>query len=236
MSCLIIIRSLTNTIWRTHTSLFARHSSILDNMLQFPAAERNKEHMLNVLRDHLSADREGQGLEIASGCGTHVALFAQNFPLMKWQPSEIDQGCLESISAYKEHYGLHNIHEPIPIDVTSPVQSWNEGKFQPASFDAVVNMNMIHISPWDTAVGLFKGCGRLLKSGGLLFLYGPFAIHGQLTPQSNVSFDASLRQRDSRWGVRDVDDVEKLAIQNGMTLFKMVDMPANNKTLIFKKC
>ncbi|XP_022317586.1 methyltransferase-like 26 [Crassostrea virginica] len=204
-------------------------------MLQFPAAERNKEPMLNVLKEHLPVDQEGQALEIASGSGTHVALFAQHFPLMSWQPTEIDQKCLQSISAYKDHYGLQNVKEPFPLDVTSPVESWNAGSFQACSLDAVVNMNMIHISPWDTAIGLFKGCGTLLKSGGLLFLYGPFAVHGNLTPESNISFDASLRQRDSRWGVRDVEDVEKLALQNNMSLLKTVDMPANNKTLVFKK-
>ncbi|XP_011435460.2 methyltransferase-like 26 isoform X2 [Magallana gigas] len=207
----------------------------LDNMLKFPAAERNKEVVLNVLKDHLPTDKAGLALEVASGSGTHVALFAQHFPKIIWQPSEIDQQCLQSISAYKEHYGLQNVEEPFTLDVTTPVESWKDGNLQSASLDAVVNMNMIHISPWDTAVGLFRGCGTLLKSGGLLFLYGPFAVHGTLTPESNVSFDASLRQRDSRWGVRDVDDVEHLAEQNKMSLIKTVDMPANNKTLIFKK-
>eukprot|EP00105_Crassostrea_gigas_P017603 XP_011435450.1 PREDICTED: UPF0585 protein C16orf13 homolog isoform X1 [Crassostrea gigas] len=220
------------------TFLLKRKNTIcihLDNMLKFPAAERNKEVVLNVLKDHLPTDKAGRALEVASGSGTHVALFAQHFPKIIWQPSEIDQQCLQSISAYKEHYGLQNVEEPFTLDVTTPVESWKDGNLQSASLDAVVNMNMIHISPWDTAVGLFRGCGTLLKSGGLLFLYGPFAVHGTLTPESNVSFDASLRQRDSRWGVRDVDDVEHLAEQNKMSLIKTVDMPANNKTLIFKK-
>lgn len=208
------------------TFLIKRQNTIcihLDNMLKFPAAERNKEVVLNVLKDHLPTDKAGlQALEVASGSGTHVALFAQHFSKIIWHPSEIDQQCLQSISAYKEHYRLQNVEEPFTFDVTTPVESWKDGNLQSGSLDAVVNMNMIHISPWDTAVGLFRGCGTLLKSGGLLFLYGPFAVHGTLTPESNVSFDASLRQRDSRWGVRDVDDVEHLAEQNKMSLIKTV--------------
>ncbi|XP_021347430.1 methyltransferase-like 26 isoform X2 [Mizuhopecten yessoensis] len=203
-------------------------------MLQFPAAERNKVPIVEVLQQVLSKETEGLALEVASGSGAHVAHIAQQIPRLAWQPSEIEDRNLKSISAFIQHAELSNVNEPVLLDVTTDPGAWAGGLGE-GSLTVILNANMIHISPWDTAVGLFAGANYLLKPGGYMFLYGPFAIHGSLTPDSNVKFDQYLKSQDCRWGVRDIDDVEKLAKTNRLRMQQMVDMPANNKMLIFLK-
>ncbi|KAK3091442.1 hypothetical protein FSP39_019879 [Pinctada imbricata] len=140
-------------------------------MLKAPASERNKEHILKVLTEHVSTETSGDALEIASGPGTHAALFAQHYKNISWQPSDIEPRSINSISEYKKHFNLSNIKEPLRIDITTPIGEW-KGNFPEKSLEIMVNINMIHISPWATAKGLFKTAGLLLKPGGHLFLYG----------------------------------------------------------------
>ncbi|KAM3623691.1 uncharacterized protein V6R79_014515 [Siganus canaliculatus] len=202
-------------------------------MLNAAAAERNKGPILTVLRDSVNTVRPLLALEISSGTGQHVTHFAQALPNITWQPSEYDSQSLSSIEAYRAHYQLHNVMPAIHLDASLPHQYW--GGIQAESLDLVVNINMIHISPFACTEGLFKGAGAVLKPQGLLMTYGPYAVNGHITPQSNVDFDYSLRQRNPEWGLRDISLLTSIAQRNGLFLEKMVDMPANNKCLLFRK-
>ncbi|XP_028265959.1 methyltransferase-like 26 [Parambassis ranga] len=202
-------------------------------MLSAAAAERNKEPILAVLLENLNIGRPLQALEISSGTGQHVTHFAQALRNITWQPSEYDRQSLVSIEAYRAHYQLHNVRPVIHLDASLPHQYW--GGIQLESLDLVLNINMIHISPFACTEGLFKGAAAVLKPQGLLITYGPYAVNGRIAPQSNVDFDYSLRQRNPEWGLRDISLLSSLAQKNGLFLEKMVDMPANNKCLLFRK-
>nr|XP_020451642.1 UPF0585 protein C16orf13 homolog [Monopterus albus]XP_020451643.1 UPF0585 protein C16orf13 homolog [Monopterus albus] len=202
-------------------------------MLSAAAADRNKGHILAVLRESVNTGKPLQALEIASGTGQHVIHFAQALRNIIWQPSEYDRQTLASIEAYRAGYPMNNVKPAIHLDVSLPHQYW--GGIQPESFDLVVNINMIHISPMACTEGLFRGAGAVLKPRGLLLTYGPYAVNGQITPQSNVDFNYSLRQRNPEWGLRDISLLSSLAQKNGLFLEKIVDMPANNKCLLFRK-
>lgn len=202
-------------------------------MLNAAAAERNKEPILSVLRDSVNHVKPLQALEISSGTGQHVTHFAQALPNVTWQPSEYDRQSLLSIEAYRSHYRLNNVKPPIHLDASLSHEHW--GGIQPESLDLVLNINMIHISPMACTQGLFRGAGAVLKPQGLLLTYGPYSVNGQITPQSNVEFDYSLRQRNPEWGLRDVVFLKSIAERHGLFLEKMVDMPANNKCLLFRK-
>ncbi|XP_072318331.1 methyltransferase-like 26 [Eucyclogobius newberryi] len=204
-----------------------------DKMLNAPAADRNKEPILSVLRESLDPGKPLQALEISSGTGQHVTHFAQGLRNIVWQPSEYDHQSLASIEAHRAHYRQANVKPAIHLDASLSHEHW--GDFQPESLDLVLNINMIHISPMACTEGLFRGAGALLKPQGLLLTYGPYAVNGRITPQSNVDFDQSLRQRNSEWGLRDVVLLRSIAEINGLFLEKMVDMPANNKCLLFRK-
>lgn len=188
------------------------------------AAERNKDAILGVLRRVLPA--KGLVLEIASGTGQHVAHFAQALPALEWQSSDPDPDHLESIRAWIE--GLANVREPLELDVTKlpwPI----------AQADAVFCANMIHVAPWAAAEALIAGAGKILGAGGLLMLYGPFKRNGRHTALSNEAFDASLRENDPEWGVRDLEAVAALAARSGFGLEEVVEMPANNLGVILRK-
>jgi len=196
--------------------------------LYSPAAARNRDPLLQVLREVLPA--EGSVLEIASGSGEHVAHFAKHLPGLRWQPSEFDETSRLSVRAWIAHETLSNVAAPICIDASTT--DWG---VEDQRFDAIVSMNMIHIAPWAAAVGLFMGAGRLLKPGGILFLYGAFKQGGVHNAPSNQEFDRSLKSRDPDWGARDIADLTALASANGLRFVRSVAMPANNQSLIFEK-
>ena len=194
-------------------------------ILTSPAAARNREPILNVLRGRLAAG--AQVLEVASGSGEHAVWFSQGLPGVVWRPSDQEPAALASIRARREAAALPNLEEPLVLNAADP-GSWPTGPM-----DAVVCLNMIHIAPWSAAEGLMAGSGRLLEAGGMLFLYGPFREGGADTAPSNAAFDESLKSRDPAWGVRDLEAVADLAARQGLDLTERIAMPANNLSLIF---
>ncbi|KAI1302392.1 Uncharacterized protein HDE_02495 [Halotydeus destructor] len=196
------------------------------------ASERNKQPILDVLQTLLEPSSELRALEIASGTGQHVIHFAKSFPNITWQPTDIDSSGFNLIQRNVEAEQLHNIVKPLSLDVSKPLPEWPSA-IKNSSWDLLVCINMIHISPWNCTQGLFSSAGQLLKPSGLLVTYGPYAENGVLEPDSNVRFDQSLKDRNSEWGVRDIRDLESLAVSNGLKLAKIVKMPGNNRTLVF---
>ena len=191
-----------------------------------PAVARNRDPILAVLRRFLPA--QGTVLEIASGTGEHAAYFATHLPHLAWQPTDVDPDALASIAAHREAASAPNLRAPIELDVTAPAWPVTHA-------DAVVSINMIHISPWTAAQGLMAGAAKLFTAGGVLYLYGPFKENGVHTAPSNAAFDASLRARDPDWGVRDTGDVRELADRHGFDFIERVAMPANNLSLVFRR-
>jgi SAM-dependent methyltransferase len=191
-----------------------------------PAAERNKQPILEVLAPLLPAS--GEVLEIASGTGQHAAHFAAALPGLRWRPSDPDPAARASIAARIADEKLANVGAPLDLDVTR--QPWPLERA-----DAVVCINMIHISPWAATGALMQGSARILPAGGLLFLYGPYRRGGAHTAPSNEAFDASLRAQDPAWGVRDLETVAGVAASAGFSLEKVVAMPANNLSVVFRR-
>uniref|UniRef100_A0A914ZCF6 Methyltransferase-like 26 n=1 Tax=Parascaris univalens TaxID=6257 RepID=A0A914ZCF6_PARUN len=211
-----------------------QHSGAM--MLSAPASQRNKQPIFEVIQKCID-QRSRKLLELASGTGEHVVHFASHFPNTIFQPSDIDTPSLNSIAAYIQHYKPSNVLPPLCIDVSKDVHSWTlPDAFMLEGIDFLLNINMIHISSDAAVDGLFKAAGELLKLGsGLLITYGPYAINGSITPQSNIDFDRSLRARNPQWGLRDINELKNKAIANGLELMNIHDMPANNKTLIFRR-
>lgn len=197
------------------------------NRLESPSTARNREPILAVLRRALA--ERGRVLEIASGTGEHAVFVAKAMPGLTWQPSDPDPVSRASIAAWIAHEGLSNVLPPLEIDARA--EDWGVA----GPFDAVVAINMIHIAPWDAALGLLRGAGRLLREGGVLFLYGPYKRAGRHTAPSNEAFDGWLKQRDPAFGVRELADVRSAALANGLRLDEIVEMPANNFSLVFAR-
>ena len=191
-----------------------------------PAALRNREPIADVLEEWLPA--AGRILEIASGSGEHVIYFAGRFPKLEWQPSDIHSDALNSISAWREEAGLQNISAPIILDAASA--DWPIDRS-----DAVLSINMVHISPWGSALGLLDGAARLLRPGAPLIMYGPWLKDDIATAPSNLSFDADLKSRDHRWGLRRVEDFAAASEERGLRLMETRVMPANNLMLLFRR-
>ncbi|MBN3855626.1 MULTISPECIES: DUF938 domain-containing protein [unclassified Paraburkholderia] len=194
--------------------------------LSAPAAARNAAPILDVLRTALPA--HGTVLEIASGTGQHAVHFATALPGIDWQPSDADARARASIAAWREHAGLVNLRAPLDLDVRR--EPWPVD-----AVDAIVCINMIHISPWEATIALMKGAGARIAQGGALVLYGPYRRDGAHTAPSNEAFDADLRARDPAWGVRDLEAVDALARAEGFVCEAVVPMPANNFTVVFRK-
>lgn len=194
--------------------------------LSADAALRNRDPILAVLDRVLPA--AGTVLEIASGTGEHVVHFAARLRHLAWQPSEPDPRLRESIAAWAAERRLDNVRPPLALDVT-------ESPWPVAGVDAILCINMVHIVPWATTEALIEGAAAALPAEGLLYLYGPYRIGGRHTAPSNEAFDASLRRRNAAWGVRDLNDVARLAALHGLHLEEVVDMPANNKSVILRR-
>ncbi len=191
-----------------------------------PAATRNHEPILRVLRDHLP--RAARVLEIASGTGEHAVWFSRALPEVIWQPTDLDPDALRSIAAWRDGKDQPNLLPPLPLDAAA--DGWPV-----ATADAVVAINMIHIAPWTATLGLVAGAARVLSQSGVLFLYGPFREGGVHTGAGNAKFDADLRAREPSWGLRDLDDIAALAAQNGFMAPERIAMPANNLSLVFRR-
>lgn len=191
-----------------------------------PAAARNREPIADVLVQELPAT--GLVLEVASGTGEHVVHFAARFPALTWQPTDPDEGALASIAAWRDDAALANILAPMMLDAAAP-------QWPVVRADALVCVNMIHISPPESGEGLLAGAGRLLAAGAPLILYGPYIEDGVETAPSNLEFDTSLKARNPAWGLRTVAWVDALAQANGLSRTRRVAMPANNIMLIYRK-
>jgi SAM-dependent methyltransferase len=204
-----------------------------DGRLDAPAFHRNHEAIWTVLKGFL-AGKSGDVVEAGSGTGQHAVDFARRSPEITWWPSDLNAQHLKSIGAWRAHAGLANIRPPLQIDLSDPAwcRQMHDGS-GPGKLLAVFCANVIHIAPWRVAEGLFAGAGRYLRADGRLFLYGPFKRDGQHTAASNAAFDASLRESNPEWGVRDIADVEALAGAAGLALIETAEMPANNLTLVF---
>jgi SAM-dependent methyltransferase len=197
-----------------------------DPRLYYAHVARNREPILEVLRRVLPP--QGLVLEVASGSGEHAAYFAKRLPTLFWQPTDLDPRALASIAAHRTAADAPNLLSPLRLDAMSeqwPVQH----------ADALVCINMIHITPWATCQGLMTGAERTLRAGGVLYLYGPYQINGRHTAQSNEEFDAWLRTQNAQWGVRDLAEVTALAQRHGFSLAETIPMPANNLSAVFER-
>jgi len=203
-----------------------RGEKTADGKWSIPAAERNKDPILGVLARVLPG--RGLVLEVASGTGQHVMHFAEALSGLTWQPSDPDAELRESIALRIQEERRANVNRPIDLDVTKlpwPLQT----------ADAVVAINLIHVAPWSATLALFEGAKALLSTQGVLFLYGPYRRHGQHTSKSNEQFDSDLHAQDSEWGLRDLEAVSETAASSGFVLAEIVEMPANNFSLVFKR-
>jgi SAM-dependent methyltransferase len=201
--------------------------SVPSGALRSPASARNREPILAVLAEVLPP--APRVLEIAAGAGEHALWAAERFPDALWLPTDPDPRALGSIAAWRTAAGTPNLLPPRRLDVTV------ETDWPSPPFDAVVAVNLIHISPWPAALALIVGAGRLLRAGGVLFLYGPYLEAGVATAPSNLAFDEDLRRRNPDWGLRRLEEVTALAAHQALTLFRRAEMPANNLSLAFRR-
>lgn len=191
-----------------------------------PATVRNRDAIADVLETVLPSS--GTVLEVASGTGEHIVHFAQRFPDIVWQPSDYSDASLPSIAAWVAEAGVTNVRPAVQLDASLP--DWPVPQA-----DAILCINMIHIAPWVATMGLMAGAGRLLQSGAPLYLYGPYLRDGVETAPSNLAFDQSLKERDPDWGLRDLSAVIALAAEHGLHIDQVIEMPANNLSVIFRK-
>ena len=193
-----------------------------------PSTARNRQPILEALRPRLAPG--ARVLEVASGAGEHAVYLATRLPgVAVWQPSDPDPEALVSIAAWRDDAGLPNLAAPIRLDAADPA-NWPQGPF-----DAVVCINMIHISPWAATLGLMAGAARGLAPGGRLFLYGPYIEAEVPTAPSNLAFDENLKSRDPAWGLRDLADVIEAARAQGLAFEERIVVPANNLVVVFER-
>jgi SAM-dependent methyltransferase len=206
-----------------------------DGRLDAAAFHRNHQPIWTVLEKFLDG-KSGDVVEAGSGTGQHVIDFARRSPDITWWPSDFNDAHLKSISAWRAHTRLPNVHTPMRIDLSDPVwcSEMHDGS-GPGPLLAVFCANVIHIAPWRVAEGLFAGAARYLRPDGRLFLYGPFKRDSKHTALSNAVFDTSLRDNNPEWGVRDIADVKALAESVGLKLTEITELPANNLILSFER-
>jgi hypothetical protein len=190
-----------------------------------PAATRNREPIAEILAEWLP--NKGVVLEIASGTGEHAIHFAERFPQLVWQPSDLHPDALQSIRAWRDAAALPNVRDPIVLDAAA--SDWPI-----ASADAVLSINMVHISPWASALGLITGARSILPAGAPLIVYGPWLKDDMPTVESNLEFDAMLKSRNPEWGLRRVEDFAEAAT-GFFDLAEVREMPANNLMLLFRR-
>lgn len=191
-----------------------------------PAVQRNRDPILGVLGDVLP--NTGTVLEIAAGTGEHAAYFAQRFPGLTWQPTDGDATALASIQAWVDDADAQNLRSPLHLDVR--MRPWPVDEVS-----ALIAINMVHISPWESTLALMAGAGEVLEAGGVLYLYGPYKTGGRHTASSNADFDGWLKGRDPAWGVRDLETVIDAAAKAGLTHQTTAGMPANNLSVVFRR-
>ncbi|MBL4616404.1 MAG: DUF938 domain-containing protein [Robiginitomaculum sp.] len=203
----------------------------MGNKLNFPATERNVSAILQVLQKHLPS---GDIFEIASGSGQHVVQFAKAMPDHVFWPSDPDPDHIKSINAWANENRLANLKIASSLDCTN--SKWINGQKDlslPNTATAILCINMIHIAPIAAAQGLFTGANKRLGAGGILYLYGPFFGISEQEAASNIAFDLDLQQRDRTWGVRHLNIVKKIAYNEGFDLSTIIEMPANNYSVLF---
>lgn len=208
-----------------------------DARLSSPSSLRNREPIADVLGRYLPVG--SQVLEIAAGTGEHAVYLSTQLSAAQWWPSDIKPGAIDSINAWRELIKPAALQPALRLDVSRPVEETVQGLLNAgvpaAGFNAIVCINMIHISPWQATEGLMRTAGTVLADDGLLYLYGPYQRNGQHTAPSNALFDADLQSRDPQWGVRKLEDVCELAARQNLTLLDVVAMPANNLSVILQK-
>ena len=230
----VIKLSLRKGIFDKNKQLFKVQKMVIR---ESPAAKRNKIPIGETLQRFLcenvtkSLSDSPRLLEIASGCGTHAMHFSELFPHVLWQPSDFQDESIESINSHLALKLRSNVCPPLKIDVCEPYDRWG---LKHETYHYIFNANMVHISPWKCTESLFANAGVILEPNGLLFMYGPFAQNGILEPKSNQEFDAALKLNNSEWGIRDLNDLEAEAARSNIALDEVVDLPANNKLVVWK--
>ncbi|WP_353929612.1 DUF938 domain-containing protein [Okeanomitos corallinicola TIOX110] len=198
-----------------------------------PATQRNRNAILDVLLQVLP--KAGTILEIASGTGEHAVFFTPHLAPRKWLPSDPNPLLRDSITAWAAEFKSDHLYPPIDLDAQLPLWPVEKEQITDSPITAIININMIHISPWSACLGLMSGARRILPADGILYLYGPYKQNGKHTAPSNADFDDSLRSQNPEWGVRNLEDVIEVAKTESLTLHKIYQMPANNLSVVFKR-
>ncbi|HYI49773.1 MAG TPA: DUF938 domain-containing protein [Allosphingosinicella sp.] len=197
-----------------------------DSRRSAPHVARNAGPIAQVLKGVLP--ERGLALEVASGTGEHALHFAREFPGLLWQPSDPEPAAVRSIEAWRVEAGLFNLLPALSLDARA-------AEWPVPRADAILCINMVHISPWAATAGLMRGAARLLEQGAPLYLYGAYRRAGVVTAPSNEAFDESLKARDPDWGLRDLEEVVAEAEKNGFGLENVTEMPANNLSVAFRR-
>lgn len=206
-----------------------------DDRLDFSAPRRNADAILDVLKP-LFGTAPRDVLEIAAGSGQHAIHIAAACPTVTWWPTDLNPEHIRSIDAWRTEAGVNAVQPARLLDVTE--ESWRRGDHfddWPAHYDAVVNMNLIQVAPWEAVEGVIEGASRRLKDTGFMYFYGPFKRDGRLTSEGDRAFDEDLQARNPTWGVKDASEVAACAERFGLILEQTIAMPANNLSLIFRR-